>query len=159
LESVFDDMSKEFLKQTKVERVVPNALVKTDAAAPPKLTSRSENAIHLRLPLAIALSFFNGCETSNYVPPVTPQMVTAISRNGTHVDPSTSLRTSVAELREGRALFVHRCIECHTLPALWRYTPNDWAQIVNSMSHRASLKPAERGAVIAYILAVRANER
>jgi mono/diheme cytochrome c family protein len=78
-------------------------------------------------------------------------MATATSRNGTHVD--------VAKLREGRALFVHRCIECHTLPAIWRYSAQDWPEIVNSMSHRASLKPAEREAVIAYILAVRANER
>jgi hypothetical protein len=158
LESVFDGMTKEFLKQTKVERVVPNALVKTDAAAPPKLTSRSENAIHLRLSLAIALSFFNGCESANYVPPVTPQMASTNSRRQ-DVDPSTPLRTSLANLERGRTLFVHRCIECHTLPALWRYTPKDWTEIVNSMSHRASLKPAERDAVIAYILAVRANER
>jgi len=62
-------------------------------------------------------------------------------------------------LREGRRLFVHRCIECHTLPPLWRYGTEDWPEIVNSMSHRASLKPAEREAVIAYILAVRLAER
>jgi len=62
-------------------------------------------------------------------------------------------------LERGRTLFVHRCIECHTLPALWHYTPKDWEQIVNDMAHRASLKPAERDVVIAYILAVRATER
>jgi len=42
---------------------------------------------------------------------------------------------------------------------MWRYTTKDWIEIVNSMSHRASLKPAERDAVIAYILAVRATGR
>lgn len=87
-----------------------------------------------------------GCETANYVPPVTSQMANA--RNGQHSD--------VVVLREGRRLFVHRCIECHTLPALWRYSVQDWPEIVNSMSHRASLKPAEREAIVAYILAVRA---
>jgi hypothetical protein len=56
-------------------------------------------------------------------------------------------------------LFVHRCIECHTLPAIWKYSGEDWPKIVNDMSHRASLKPADREAVIAYILAVRASER
>jgi hypothetical protein len=30
---------------------------------------------------------------------------------------------------------------------------------VNDMSHRASLKPTERDAVVAYILAARARER
>src|SRR5260370_41865283 len=85
------------------------------------------------------------CETTNYVPSVTPQVATA--GKGQHVD--------LAMLREARTLFVHRCIECHTLPALWRYSTEDWQDIVNSMSHRASLKPAEREAIVAYILAVR----
>ena len=88
------------------------------------------------------------CESTNYVPPVTPQMATA--RKGQHVD--------LVMLREGRTLFVHRCIECHTLPVLWRYSTEDWPNIVDSMSHRASLKPAEREAIVAYILAVRSAE-
>lgn len=100
--------------------------------------------------LFIASLILIGCESTNYVPPVTAQMAAASSR-GQDVD--------LTKLREGRTLFVHRCIECHTLPALWHYTPKDWTEIVNSMSHRASLKPAERDAVIAYILAVRAIER
>jgi len=69
------------------------------------------------------------CESTNYVPPVTSQMTTA--KKGQHVD--------LAMLREGRTLFVHRCI-------------------VDSMSHRASLKPAEREAIVAYVLAVRSTE-
>jgi hypothetical protein len=108
--------------------------------------------------LFIAAAILVGCESTNYVPPVTPQMAAANSRRQ-DVDPSTSLRTSLTKLREGRTLFVNRCIACHTLPAIWRYSAQDWPKIVNSMSHRASLKPAERDAVIAYILAVRATER
>ena len=88
------------------------------------------------------------CESTNYVPPVTSQMATARKRQ--HVD--------LAMLREGRTLVVHRCIECHTLPVLWRYTIEDWPNIVDSMSHRASLKPAEHEAIVAYILAVRSAE-
>ena len=88
------------------------------------------------------------CESTNYMPPVTSQMATA--RNGERVE--------LAMLREGRTLFVHRCIECHTLPVLWHYRTEDWPGIVDSMSHRASLKPAERDAIIAYILAVRFAE-
>ena len=100
--------------------------------------------------VAILLCQFIGCESTNYVPPVTAKMASSNSRRQ-DVD--------LTKLREGRRLFVHRCIECHTLPVLWHYTPKDWTEIVNSMSHRASLKPAERDAVIAYILAVRATER
>jgi hypothetical protein len=76
-------------------------------------------------------------------------MVAATS--ATHVDAAT--------LREGRSLLVHRCIECHTLPPLWHYAVEDWPNIVNGMSHRASLKPAERDALVAYILAVRSTAR
>ena len=86
------------------------------------------------------------CELPNYAPPaVTPQMAGA--RKGQHRD--------LATLREGRTLFAYRCIECHTLPVVWHYNVGDWPGIVDSMSHRASLKPAERDAIVAYILAAR----
>jgi len=90
-----------------------------------------------------------GCGLTNYIPSVTSQMAT--TRKGQHVD--------LAILREGRTLFAHRCIECHTLPVLWHYSTQDWPEIVNSMSHRASLKPADREAIVAYILAVRSADR
>ena len=89
------------------------------------------------------------CQSVNYVPPVTQQM--AAAKKGRRVDVTT--------LRQGRTLLVHRCIECHTLPPLWHYRTEDWPEIVDSMSHRASLKPAERDAVVAYIIAVRATEQ
>jgi len=88
------------------------------------------------------------CESINYVPPATPQMAGATK--GRPVD--------VALLQKGRTLLVHRCIECHTLPPLWHYKIEDWPEIVNSMSHRASLKPADRDAIVAYILAVRSQK-
>ena len=98
--------------------------------------------------LVVLACLLVSCESTNYVPPVTSQMATA--RKGQHVD--------LVMLREGRTLFVHRCIECHTLPVLWRYSTKDWPDIVDSMSHRASLKPAEHEAIVAYILAVRTRE-
>ena len=90
-----------------------------------------------------------GCETANYAPVVNNGMVAASHRRD----------VDLARLDHGRTLFVHRCIECHTLPAIWKYSRDDWPKIVSDMSHRASLKPSEREAVIAYILAVRAAAR
>jgi mono/diheme cytochrome c family protein len=88
----------------------------------------------------------SSCETTSFAPPpVTAELAQTGVRQ--HVD--------IATLREGRGLFVHRCIECHTLPPFWHYRTEDWPDIVNSMSHRANLKPAERDAIVAYILAVR----
>ena len=76
-------------------------------------------------------------------------MLAASIRKESHVN--------VAMLSEGRTLFVHRCIECHALPSVWHYRTDEWLGIVSSMSHRASLKPAEREAIVAYILAVRSQ--
>lgn len=89
---------------------------------------------------------FASCELTNYVPPVSSRMV---ARKQQHVD--------LAMLSQGRTLFAHRCIECHTLPPLWHYRTDDWPDVVNSMSHRAALTPAERDAIIAYIVAVRSQ--
>jgi hypothetical protein len=94
------------------------------------------------------VAYLVACESINYVPPVTPQMAAA----------TTGRPVDVALLQKGRTLLVHRCIECHTLPSLWHYKTDDWPQIVNSMAHRASLKPAEEDAVVAYILAVRSQK-
>jgi mono/diheme cytochrome c family protein len=96
--------------------------------------------------LLILLGCLIACESVNYVPPVTSQMAAA-----------TKGRVDVATLRDGRRLLVHRCIECHTLPPLWHYALEDWPNIINSMAHRASLKPAERDAIVAYVRAVRST--
>jgi cytochrome c2 len=87
--------------------------------------------------LLLVAILFAGCETANYAPPI------------------RSTSRDVSQLERGRQLFVRRCIECHTLPPIWKYSNDDWPKIVNDMSHRASLKPADREAVIAYILAAR----
>jgi hypothetical protein len=92
--------------------------------------------------LLLACLIFAGCETANYAPQIT----------------SRRHDVDLQKLERGRNLFVHRCIECHTLPPIWKYSREDWPKIVNDMSHRASLKPADREAVIAYILAVRSRE-
>src|SRR5438093_12738361 len=91
--------------------------------------------------LVLVSLIFVSCETANYAPPI------------------RSTSSDASKLERGRTLFVHRCIECHTLPANWHYTPKDWTQIVDDMSPRAMLKPAERVPVRADILVVRASER
>jgi hypothetical protein len=78
-------------------------------------------------------------------PEVTPQFVRANSNWG----------VSLAQLRQGRTLFVSRCIECHTLPPVAAHTAAEWPYLIKEMADRASLKPAEQSAVLAYILAAR----
>jgi mono/diheme cytochrome c family protein len=98
-----------------------------------------------------AVCLFCGCESARYYTPPVATSEMARGRSGQDVD--------LASLQKGRVLFAHRCIQCHTAPAIWYYSAEDWPLIVNSMAHRASLKPAERDAIIAYILAVRAQSR
>lgn len=87
-----------------------------------------------------------GCESTRYVPPpVTAEMTRSSERQ----------TVDLAMLREGRSLFVHRCIECHTLPPFWHYKTADWPEVLDTMSHRAHLNSRERDAIIAYILAAR----
>jgi hypothetical protein len=91
------------------------------------------------------------CQSTNFAPPpVTPQMA-AVVRKQQQVD--------LATLQAGRTLFVSRCIECHTLPLLSRYDAVAWPWLVGDMAARASLKPAEREALVAYILAARAQTK
>jgi hypothetical protein len=111
----------------------------------------SGSPIHVaRVPAAplsifvLSVGLLVGCKANDYYrpPAVTGQMARP---------PEVDLTT----LQKGRSLFAHRCIECHTLPPVWHYRVKDWPLIINSMAHRASLKPTERDAILAYILAVR----
>ena len=107
---------------------------------------------HLSIFAAIVcIANLNSCQTISFAPPprVTPELARAGGRQ--HVD--------LATLREGRSLFVARCIECHTLPVASRFTESDWPCIVHEMGGRAKLKPAERDAVLAYILAIHSQSR
>lgn len=97
----------------------------------------------------ICLVAFNSCGTTSVVPPVTRELAQKSATGPTRVD--------LATLREGRTVFVSRCIECHTLPAVSSHSAQEWPRLIDEMAGRANLKPAEREAVLAYILAVHAQ--
>ena len=95
---------------------------------------------------AALLCLLAGCEsTGNQPPPVTAEFAKVGARQ--HID--------LATLREGRTLFVSRCIECHTLPAVGKHTAAEWPALIDEMAGHANLKPEQRVAVLAYILAAR----
>ena len=91
----------------------------------------------------ICLVDLSSCGTTSFTPPpVTPELARAGAHQ--HVD--------LAALREGRTLFVSRCIECHTLPAVSQHSATEWPRLIDEMAGRANLKSTERDAVLAYIL-------
>jgi len=90
----------------------------------------------------LLLAAFQGCETtSSTAPAVTPAMA--------------GKTNSVQQLTEGRQLFVSRCIDCHSLPPIAKYSAQQWPALVDKMSGRAHLKPNQRDAVVAYLLAAK----
>jgi mono/diheme cytochrome c family protein len=95
----------------------------------------------------ICLADLSSCGTAFAPPPITTERTRA----------GSAQYADIVMLREGRALFASRCIECHTLPPFWHYRSEDWPHIVDTMGKRAKLKRAERDAIVAYILAVRAQ--
>jgi hypothetical protein len=97
--------------------------------------------------LALALA---NCESAKFVPPPVTSQMAVLGKNQS---------VDLAMLQTGRALFVSRCIECHTLPVVSRYDAVAWPWLVNDMSARSGLKPTEREALVAYILAARAQTK
>jgi len=107
---------------------------------------------HLSILAAIVcITNLNSCQTISLAPP--PRVTPELARAG------RGQRVDLATLREGRSLFVSRCIECHTLPIASHFAESDWPGIVHEMGGRATLEPAERDAVLAYILAVHSQSR
>jgi hypothetical protein len=96
--------------------------------------------------LLSTLVAFSSCETVSSSAPTVTQVM--LSKNA-----------DARSLTEGRNLFVNRCIDCHSLPPISKYSLERWPGLVQKMSGRAHLQPMERDAIVAYILAVRAQVR
>ena len=96
---------------------------------------------------AVLGTWLVGCQsTQNDAPPLSAKMAER-ARTVRHVE--------FAALEQGRTLFVSRCIECHTLPAVSKHTPEEWPHLIDRMAKRASLKPGQREAILAYVLTAR----
>ncbi len=94
--------------------------------------------------LAAITLLVSACATSNFAPPRINADLVARARAD---------RASAEQLSGGRALFVSRCLECHTLPAVTKYTREEWPRLVAEMSARANLNGTEQRSVIAYLRA------
>ena len=61
----------------------------------------------------------------------------------------------ISTLGQGRSLYGGACSACHAPYAPSAYSAPEWRRIVAEMSERSKLSPAERSAVLAYVLAAR----
>jgi hypothetical protein len=62
---------------------------------------------------------------------------------------------SMEQLTTGRKLLVTRCIACHSLIPVSKYSAQRWPELVTSMSERAGLDDIQRAEVSAYLVAAR----
>jgi len=99
----------------------------------------------------VCLVDLSSCGTTSFAPP--PPVTPELARAGRHQ------HVDLATLREGRVLFVSRCIECHTLPAVSQHGATEWPRLIDEMAGRANLKSTERDAVLAYILVAHSQSR
>jgi cytochrome c2 len=64
---------------------------------------------------------------------------------------------SMEQLAAGRNLLVTRCISCHSLIPVGKYSAQRWPELVESMSERAGLNETQRAQVTAYLVTARQN--
>ena len=95
------------------------------------------------LVLALITLFIVSC--ANFAPPPAVSLALIANARPDHVD--------AGQLQNGRRLFVSRCLECHTLPPVTRYTREQWPHLVSRMSGRANLSAGQQAAIVAYLRA------
>ena len=61
--------------------------------------------------------------------------------------------TTVAELEQGRTVFVTRCAGCHNLPLPDSKSSEEWATVVGDMATGARLSAADQDLVLRYLSA------
>ena len=97
-----------------------------------------------RAPLIFLAFLLSACAADPFAPP----RISSALLNRARLDNVTP-----QELSAGRSLFATRCLECHTLPSVAKYSRDQWPGLVARMSGRANLSAAERALVVAYLRA------
>ena len=87
-----------------------------------------------------------GCQTVS-LPAVSPAMTASAQKNG----------SSAGSLESGRIVLTTRCIGCHGVQPLGKYSLEKWGEIVDKMAPRAKLTQAQERDLLAYISAARSE--
>src|ERR1051326_6924160 len=93
--------------------------------------------------LMLLILFVAACASNEFAQPPSPAL---IARGG-------SVASDRQTWSHGYALFVSRCLECHTLPSTTKYSKDEWPYLVSRMAYRARLSNSDQAALIAYLRA------
>jgi cytochrome c5 len=81
-------------------------------------------------------------------------IIASVSCSSALYTPSESQQTasaSLAQLQEGRKLYVQKCGSCHTLYLPEKYTKLQWQQFLNEMQQKASIDNLEKEQILKYV--------
>src|ERR1041384_3240416 len=95
---------------------------------------------------AVCLGLLSGCQsTPNAALPTAQTLTGAEAGQG----------SDIATLERGRKIYTTSCTECHVARVIAHYTPAQWRHYVGIMAPRAGLKPSDRAALGAHVIAAR----
>jgi len=97
---------------------------------------------------ALGLTLGAGCAAS--LP--RPSTATAARAQGRWPD------STLAQLEQGRSVFVQRCSGCHALPLPDSRTEAEWKKVLDEMGAEAKLTANERVLVERFVLSVRTRQ-
>jgi len=85
-----------------------------------------------------------GCMSlERMAPPVDDELTSVGARQGAAAD----------ALARGRAIYLSKCVKCHTVEPIDRYSIAKWQKVLPDMSEESKLTPPQRDELWAYILA------
>lgn len=94
--------------------------------------------------LGALLAGLTGCQMAP-LPPASQAMASVGAKSG----------VTLASLENGRAVLTNRCVTCHALQPLAKYSKEKWQEIVEDMAPRAKLSETQARDLLAYIEAAR----
>lgn len=97
----------------------------------------------LRFAVLFAVACLGACASA--IPEPTPAHVERARASNPDV--------SLADLQQGRELFIGRCAGCHALPLPSDHSPKEWATVLERMTPLAQLDEDESARVESYLAA------
>jgi len=96
------------------------------------------------IPVAVVVSLFfiTSCQKNVVVPDTTAYVPTTSDVTST---------ATLAQLQQGRTIFVNSCGNCHGLPSPDSYSASNWNIILSNMAPRAGLSSADAALVSKYV--------
>jgi mono/diheme cytochrome c family protein len=99
--------------------------------------------------IAMAVGLLGCMSLEQMAPPVDQNLVQLSAES------NVLARADEATLARGRHVFINRCISCHSLEPVNRYSVEQWKTILPEMAEEANLSEDQQADLLAYVLTAR----